>query len=69
MWKAALRTAGLSDRWEYTLAAHVRRRSLSKTRDLRLSQRLLGHASIVTTTAYAALLDEDVRAGVEKIWA
>jgi site-specific recombinase XerD len=70
MWKAALRAAGLPDRWgihaaRHTFAVEVYR----QTRDLRLTQRLLGHASVVTTTTYASLLDEDVRAGVEKIWA
>ncbi len=70
LWKSALRAARLPDRWgihatRHTFAVEVYR----QTRDLRLTQRLLGHASVVTTTAYAALLDEDVRAGVEKIWA
>lgn len=70
IWKGALREAGLPERW----GIHATRHSFAveayrKTRDLRLVQRLLGHASVVTTTTYAALLDEDLRAGVEKIWA
>ena len=40
-----------------------------KTRDLRLTQRLLGHSSPVTTMVYANLLDDHVRARVEKVWA
>jgi site-specific recombinase XerD len=48
----------------HTYAVEVYR----QTQDLRLTQRLLGHASVVTTTVYAALLDESVRAGVERIW-
>jgi site-specific recombinase XerD len=40
-----------------------------RTRDLRLTQRLLGHANVATTTVYANLLDEDVRRGVEQVWA
>jgi integrase/recombinase XerD len=70
VWKAAIRGAGLPDQWgihsaRHTFAVEVYR----KTRDLRLTQRLLGHASAVTTMTYAALLDEDLRAGVEKVWA
>jgi integrase/recombinase XerD len=40
-----------------------------KTRDLRLTQRLLGHSNVATTQVYASLLDEDLRRGVEKVWA
>jgi site-specific recombinase XerD len=40
-----------------------------KTRDLRLTQRLLGHSSPNTIQVYASLLDDDVRRGVEAIWA
>jgi site-specific recombinase XerD len=69
IWKSALARAGLPPKWgvhstRHTFAVEAYR----QTRDLRLVQRLLGHASPVTTMAYAALLDEDVRAGVERIW-
>jgi site-specific recombinase XerD len=69
-WKAALSRAGLPTRW----GVHATRHSYAvevyrKTRDLRLTQRLLGHSSPATTQVYANLLDDDVRAGVEKVWA
>jgi site-specific recombinase XerD len=70
VWKAALERAELPTRWgvhatRHSYAVEVYRR----TRDLRLTQRLLGHANVATTTVYANLLDEDVRRGVEQIWA
>jgi site-specific recombinase XerD len=69
VWKDALDHAGLSTRWgvhaaRHSYAVEVYRR----TKDLRLTQRLLGHSSPVVTTVYANLLDEDVRRGVEAIW-
>lgn len=65
-----LASAGLPTMWgvhatRHSFAVEVYRR----TRDLRLTQRLLGHASVATTTTYANLLDEDMRRGVERIWA
>ncbi len=70
VWKAALERAGLpshhgvhATRHSYAVELYLR------TRDLRLTQRLLGHSSPVVTQVYASLLDEDVRRGVEKIWA
>lgn len=70
VWKGALQRAGLPVRWgvhatRHTYAVEVYRR----TRDLRLAQRQLGHASVTTTTIYANLLDEDLRRGVEQVWA
>jgi site-specific recombinase XerD len=70
IWKAALRCSGLQESWgihatRHTYAVEV----YGRTQDLRLTQRLLGHASVVTTCVYASLLDERVRAGVERIWA
>jgi site-specific recombinase XerD len=70
VWKAALALAGLPLRHgvhatRHSYAVEVYRR----TRDLRLTQRLLGHSSPVVTQVYASLLDEDVRRGVEQIWA
>lgn len=69
IWKDALETAGLPIRW----GVHATRHSYAvevyrKTRDLRLTQRLLGHSSPVVTTVYANLLDDDVRRGVEAVW-
>jgi site-specific recombinase XerD len=70
VWKAALARAGLPVHH----GVHCTRHSFAvelyrRTRDLRLTQRLLGHASPNTTQVYASLLDEDVRRGVEAIWA
>lgn len=70
IWKDTLEGAGLPTRW----GVHATRHSYAvevyrKTRDLRLTQRLLGHSSPVVTTVYANLLDDDVRRGVEQIWA
>jgi len=70
VWKSALANATLPTTWgvhatRHSYAVEVYRR----TRDLRLTQRLLGHANVSTTTVYASLLDEDVRRGVELVWA
>lgn len=70
VWKAALAGAGLPTRW----GVHATRHSYAveiyrRTRDLRLTQRLLGHSNPTTTTVYANLLDDDVRKGVEQMWA
>ena len=70
IWKATLARARLSTRW----GVHATRHSYAvevyrQTRDLRLTQRLLGHSNVTTTTVYANLLDEDVRRGVERVWA
>lgn len=70
IWKVALDLACLPTHHgvhttRHSYAVEVYRR----TRDLRLTQRLLGHSSPVVTQVYANLLDEDVRRGVEQIWA
>ncbi len=70
VWKAALQAAGLPMHH----GVHATRHSYAvelyrRTRDLRLTQRLLGHSSPVVTQVYASLLDDDVRRGVEQIWA
>jgi len=70
VWKVTLKRAGLPTTW----GVHSTRHSFAveiyrKTRDLRLTQRLLGHSNVATTTVYANLLDEDVRRGVEMVWA
>lgn len=70
IWKAALERAGLPTRW----GVHATRHSYAvevyrKTRDLRMTQRLLGHSSPAVTQVYASLLDDDVRRGVGMVWA
>ena len=69
IWKLILKSSGLPTRWgvhstRHSFAVEVYR----KTLDLRLTQRLLGHSNVATTTVYANLLDEDVRRGVAMIW-
>jgi site-specific recombinase XerD len=69
VWKEALEAAGLPTRWgvhatRHSYAVEVYRR----TKDLRLTQRLLGHSSPTVTMVYASLLDDDVRRGVEAVW-
>ena len=69
VWKRILKSAGLPTRWgvhstRHSYAVEVYR----KSRDLRLTQRLLGHSNVATTTIYANLVDEDVRRGVAMIW-
>lgn len=69
LWKGALARAGLPARWgvhgtRHSYAVEVYR----KTRDLRLTQRLLGHSSPVITQLYASLIDDDVRRGVAMVW-
>jgi integrase/recombinase XerD len=70
IWKGALKEAGLDTRW----GVHATRHSYAveiyrKTRDLRLTQRLLRHSSPGITQVYANLLDDDVRRGVAMVWA
>lgn len=70
IWKETLRSSGLPTSW----GIHATRHSYAvelyrRTKDLRLTQRVLGHSSVVTTMVYASLLDEDIRAGVERVWA
>lgn len=69
IWKSALARASLPTSW----GVHATRHSYAvevyrQTRDLRLTQRLLGHSSPVVTSVYANLLDEDIRRGVERVW-
>lgn len=70
IWKAALAGAGLETRW----GVHATRHSYAvevyrKTKDLRLTQRLLRHSSPGITQVYANLLDDDVRRSVAMVWA
>ncbi len=70
VWKTALKGARLPTRH----GVHATRHSYAveiyrKTKDLRLTQRQLGHSSPVVTQVYASLLDDDVRRGVEALWA
>ena len=69
-WKAILKSAGLPTRWGVHATRHSFATELYRcTLDLRLVQRLLGHASVATTQVYAAIIDDDARHGVAMIWA
>lgn len=53
--------AGIAKRVHPHLLRHTMATDLYKqTKDLRLVQKILGHASITTTTIYTHLVDEDV---------
>ena len=68
-WKAALRAAGLPEDVELRATRHTCAVSLYRaTRDLKLVQRHLGHASVSSTQVYADVLPEDVQAGVNAAW-
>lgn len=69
VWKSALNAAGLPTSWGVHATRHSYATELyRRTRDLRLTQRQLGHSSPVVTQVYASLVDEDVRRGVEMVW-
>lgn len=69
IWKRALDAAGLPTSWGVHATRHSYATELyRRTRDLRLTQRQLGHSSPVITQVYASLVDEDVRRGVEMVW-
>lgn len=69
IWKAALHAAGLPTTWGVHATRHSYATELyRRTRDLRLTQRQLGHSSPVVTQVYASLVDDDIRRGVEMVW-
>jgi integrase len=66
-WRVVLGTAGITDlRW-HDLRHTSATRLLKATGNLVLVQRLLGHASIVTTQRYAHVEIEDVEAGMRQV--
>ncbi len=69
-WKLALAGAGLPTDKPLHATRHTAGTMLYRsTRDLRLVQKHLGHARSDTTAIYADVLDEDVQAGVDAMWA
>lgn len=61
--------AGLDTRFSvhslrHTAAVHL----LRKTKNLRLTQKVLRHARIDTTTQYADVLDDEIRAGLHSLY-
>jgi len=68
-WKAALKAAGLPTDRPLHATRHTAAVKLYRaTRDLRLVQKQLGHASVTTTQIYADVLPEDIQAGVDAAW-
>jgi len=70
IWKQALADAGLPTRWgvhstRHSYAVEIYRR----TKDLRLTQKVLGHSSPSITQIYADVLGDEIRRGVELVWA
>lgn len=51
----------------HDLRHHAGTQILRASKNLKVAQRLLGHASIATTMRYAHALDDDVRAGLEAL--
>lgn len=67
-WKQALIAAGVKDR-PLRATRHTWGTALYRaTKDLRLVQKQLGHVRVTTTAIYADVLDEDMAAGVDRIW-
>jgi len=61
--------AGLDERFSchslrHTTAVHL----LRKTKNLRLTQKVLRHASIATTTVYADVMEDDIREGLNGLY-
>lgn len=63
-WGEALKSAGIEGFRFHDLRHTFATRVVRETGNLRLTQRLLGHKDITTTTRYAHISDEDLRQGV-----
>jgi site-specific recombinase XerD len=64
-WRRALAKAGVEDFRFHDLRHTAASRLLRKTHDLKMVQDMLDHAQITTTTKYAHVLKDDLRAGME----
>lgn len=64
-WKVALAEAGIADFRFHDLRHTAATRVLRQTGNLRLVQRLLGHANIATTARYSHVTQDDLRAALE----
>jgi integrase len=69
--RRAMREAGLhaakGAKGSHDFRHHAAMTLLRTTRNLRTTQRLLGHASLTSTLVYAHALEDDVRAGIEAV--
>ena len=67
-WHTALKNAGLPYTNFHTLRHTAATWILKKTGNLKLTQQILGHASIQTTLKYAHVLDEEKRTALEEVF-
>lgn len=64
-WRRALAKAGVVNFRFHDLRHTAATRTLRATGNLALVQNMLGHAKVTTTSRYAHVLDDDLRAGME----
>lgn len=64
-WRRTVRRAGVSDYRFHDNRHTAATRLVRATGNLRLAQRLLGHSDLSTTTRYAHVTHDDLRAGME----
>jgi integrase len=64
-WRRALAAAGVTDFRFHDLRHTAATRTLRQTGNLALVQNMLGHALVTTTSKYAHVLQDDLRAGME----
>lgn len=67
-WRTTLKNAGLPYTNFHTLRHTAATWILKKTGNLKLTQQILGHASIQTTLKYAHVLDAEKRAALEDVF-
>lgn len=64
-WRRARKRAGVENFRFHDLRHTTATRLVRQTGNLKLAQRLLGHSDIATTSRYAHVTDDDLRAGME----
>lgn len=67
LWTAALAAAGIEDFRFHDLRHTAATRILRKTGNLAVVQKILGHSNIETTTRYAHVVMDDMRAAMEAV--
>ena len=65
-WKRAIAKTGLTDFRFHDLRHTAASRVLRETGNLAVVQEMLGHAQVTTTRKYAHVLNEDLRAAMER---
>lgn len=64
-WKAALEAAGIEDLRFHDMRHTAASRTLRKSRNIKAVQQMLGHADLASTSRYAHVVMDDVRAAME----